>query len=382
MSALHFLAFLTLGILIFGVVELAIGKRKIFPLKNILPGGEFVEPTLSVVIPARNEEQKLKIALTSVLNQEYRNLEVIAVNDRSTDATGEILDKLAKTYPNLRVFHLSQLPSGWLGKNYALFFGAEQATGEFLLFSDADIVMNKTALKRAVFYLQNQNFDHLVVGPQIAKTNAITNAMLVIFVINFMLFLKPWKAKNPGSKRFVGGGAFSLMRRQVYQQIGSMQAIPMCVADDLKLGQLIKKHGFRQDFLGGADMIFLEWYSGAREMIDGLTKNSFAVLDFSVIKISGAIMYYLMLNLWPLLALFLTSGSLLFLNGFIVVLNTLLQIAAARYMQLPLRSALASPLAVILHIYILLRSTVMTISQGGISWRGTFYPIEEIHKYR
>ena len=227
MSALHFLAFLTLGILIFGVVELAIGQRKIFPLKNILPGGEFVEPTLSVVIPARNEEQKLKIALTSVLNQEYRNLEVIAVNDRSTDATGEILDKLAKTYPNLRVFHLSQLPSGWLGKNYALFFGAEQATGEFLLFSDADIVMNKTALKRAVFYLQNQNFDHLVVGPQIAKTNAITNAMLVTFAINFMLFFKPWKAKNPGSKRFVGGGAFSLMKRQVYQQIGSMQAIPM-----------------------------------------------------------------------------------------------------------------------------------------------------------
>ncbi|MFI5304126.1 MAG: glycosyltransferase, partial [Nitrospiria bacterium] len=123
-----------------GGTEAFFGVRTLKFLKEIssLEGEKF--PLISIVIAARNEFKKIEPALLSVLKQDYPNFEVIVIDDRSTDGTSALLDRIVKEYGHLQVLHVSQLPEGWLGKNYSLYFGAQMASGEFLLFMDADVI--------------------------------------------------------------------------------------------------------------------------------------------------------------------------------------------------------------------------------------------------
>ncbi|MCI5159154.1 MAG: glycosyltransferase family 2 protein, partial [Candidatus Electrothrix sp. AUS1_2] len=129
--------------------------EKIPPLEGDKP------PSVSVIIPACNEEQELETALTSVLSLDYPNLEIIVLDDRSTDATPQILDRMASQHPRLRVIHITELPAGWLGKNHALHLGAARATGEYLLFTDADVHYTPDTLRRAVARMETRTLDHL-----------------------------------------------------------------------------------------------------------------------------------------------------------------------------------------------------------------------------
>ena len=370
------LALLTLVIFLISILELFNGIRKINFLKDVSLEGKIKEDKVSVVIPALNEEKKIEFALNSILQQDYENLEVIVINDRSTDGTKAILDRIPATDDKLMVHHLTEVPEGWLGKNHALFYGAKKAAGAYLLFADADVIMDKTAIRRAVIYLQENSLDHIVVGPEPILNQTILKMVMLSFSVSFMLFIKPWKARDPKNKRSIGGGAFSFMRREVYETIGTMQAIPLAVADDLKLGQLIKKHGFKQEFLAGEEMVKIEWYSTLREMIQGLTKNVFAVFDFSFLKITLLAVMTILMFIWPLLALFLTSGLTQMLNGLIVIAILVLYQLQARFTKTPIRFAFGFPIAVMLNQFMIWRSAFLTVINKGIDWRGTHYPID------
>lgn len=145
-------------------------------------------PRVSVIVPARNEDAKLHDALSTLLAQTYPNLEIIAINDRSTDRTGEILDALAQKYPQLRVIHVEKLPDGWLGKNYANQLGFEHATGEYLLFTDADIFFHPETLARTVGYAMQTGVKHLVAYPKMLTSSAMEEAFIALFG-----FLFTWK---------------------------------------------------------------------------------------------------------------------------------------------------------------------------------------------
>jgi glycosyltransferase involved in cell wall biosynthesis len=380
MAPLSYLALFTLLVFVIAIIELARGGRKIKSLRNVSPHGLAAEPKVSVIIPARNEEKHIAAALASLLAQDYGNFEVIVVNDRSGDGTQEILDELAKAHRKLRVLHLTALPEGWLGKNHALHIGAQQADGNFLLFADADIIMDSTTITKAINYMTETGLDHLVLGPEIKMSGVLLNMMLLAFAVNFMLAFKPWQAQNPKSKKFIGGGAFSLIRANAYRASGTLQAIPMCVDDDLKLGKLIKKHGFRQEFMGGEKMIALEWYGSVKEMIHGLTKNSFAVLDYNVPKVAALSTGMIALYLWPVLALFLTTGVAQWLNALAVLVMLLIYGGMARPLQLSPWLALGFPVAIAMHFYIIWRSTLVTIANGGINWRDTHYSLRELKR--
>ena len=167
------LAWFTLIGYLLTTLEFIIGNRTICKISEVkLPADANNDPAdnypkVSVIIPARNEERNIEEALTSVLHLDYPHYELIVLNDRSEDATGSILERMSLQFPQLQVVHIQELPSGWLGKNYALFRGAQAASGELLLFTDADIVMAPLTLKRAVAYLQGQALDHLAIWPEI-----------------------------------------------------------------------------------------------------------------------------------------------------------------------------------------------------------------------
>lgn len=378
--ALLILAILTTLALGAALVDFAIGHRRVRPLAQVTPSRN--SPLVSVVAAARNEARGIEAALRSVLRLDYPALEVIVVDDRSTDETGAILDRLARLHPRLKVKHVSALPEGWLGKNHALHVGAEAASGELLLFTDADVVFEPTALRRAVGFMERENLDHLTAAPDVRVTGLALNAFVTAFGVFFMLYARPWKARDPNSRHHIGVGAFNLIRSAIYRAVGTHRAIAMRPDDDIKLGKLVKKRGFRQDVVDGKGFIIVEWYSSLSEMIDGLMKNAFAGVDYSLVTLAVSTVALLLMNLWPFVALLTTHGVTRALNGVSVMLIVLLFWTSTGYAGRRLGYVLAFPAAVLLFVYIMWRSALVAVVRGTVTWRGTAYPLAEMRANR
>lgn len=380
---LTWLGGLTLAGYLFTTWEFILGNRSIPKLAQVpLPANGYDWPSVSVIVPARNEERHLEEALSSLLNLDYPSYELVVLNDRSTDRTGEILTRMAQNHPQLRVTHITELPSGWLGKNHALAQGANASSGQLLLFTDADIVMAPDTLRRTVAYLQSQHLDHLAVLPEIQTPSLALSLFMNAFSIYFALYARPWQASNPNNSAFIGIGAFNLMRRSVYEHIGTHQAIALRPDDDMKLGKLVKKFGFRQSAGNGIGLVRLEWYGSLRELVQGLMKNAFAGLEYNLFFVLGGVMAQFLFGVWPVLALLITGGPAWWLNLLSVGLMQWLCWSNAKTFQLNRASGLVFPLSTLLMMYIVLRATVLNLWHNGIHWRGTHYSLAELRGNR
>ncbi|HVM60585.1 MAG TPA: glycosyltransferase family 2 protein [Verrucomicrobiae bacterium] len=377
-SVLFWLAIVTLFLVLATTIEFALGNRSIARLADVPPLSTPNVPKVSIIVAARNEARKIEHGLQSVLAQDHRNTEFIVVDDRSTDETGRILDRMAGADPRLHVVHITDLPGGWLGKTHALHIGAERATGELLLFTDADVVMERTVVGRAVSYLQDRQLDHLAVGPQMHMPGTLLSMFGGAFVLFFGLYAKPWKARDPKSPRHIGVGAFNLIRAEVYRAIGGHQAIAMRPDDDMKLGKLIKKHGFRQDISVGAGLMTVEWYGSLGELIRGLEKNTFAGVEYNLAIVVAASIAQLLVFLWPLAALLLTHGATWWLNLAIVALLAALYMDNAHTYGAKRWHCVGGPVTALLFQYIIWRATLKTLWNNGIDWRGTHYSLQEL----
>ena len=377
-TVLFWLAVVTLVLMTAIAIEFAWGNRRLCWLGDQPPLKMTNPPRVSVIIAARNEARKLEHALTSMLAQDYPNLEFIVVDDRSTDATGAILDKLVKREPRLQAVHVTELPTGWLGKCHALHEGARRVTGEWLLFTDADVVMEPTTLSRAVAYLQATGLDHLAVAPHLTMSGTLLNMFGGAFTIFFGLYAKPWKASDPKSKRHVGIGAFNLIRTAAYRRVGGHERIALRPDDDMKLGKLIKLAGYRQGLLLGEGFVAVEWYTSVRELVRGLEKNSFAGVEYSLPMVVGASVAQLVCFVWPVIAVAVTSGTIRWLNVAVVAALALCYIDNARFHGLKRWHVIGFPFTALLFQYIIWRATLLTLWKGGIDWRGTHYSLAEL----
>lgn len=346
-------------------------------------------PRVSIIVPARNEEAEIENALRSLLALDYDNYEVIAVNDRSTDRTGEIMERLSKDrefsdqqgreHP-LRVIHHTELPSGWLGKTHAMWTAANQANGEWLLFTDADVLFKPDSLRRALAYAESEPADHVVLFPQMIMKRAGEYMMIAFFQTMFMFGHRPWKVADPSTDDHMGVGAFNLVRRQVYDSVGTYKALRMEVLDDMKLGKVVKKAGFAQRNVFGGDLISIRWAHGAFGVVNNLTKNFFAVLSFQWWRtlLSGFGLAFL--NFGPFLGIWLAHGWTRL--PFAVALGSmfLIYIGMSWRSSVPPYYFFLHPVSTAMFIYTLLRSMFLTLWNDGIVWRGTKYPLEELRK--
>ena len=176
-------------------------------------------PSVSIVVSALNEAHTIEPALQSLLALDYPWLEVVAINDRSSDATGAILDRLQQTDARLKVLHIEALPAGWLGKNHALQRGAEIATGEYVLFTDADVHFEARALRQAVGYCVRHGLDHLVVLAEFTVRSNLLAALLSSVYWFFFIKHPPWRVRQ-SPRVHIGMGAFNLVRTAPYRQAG------------------------------------------------------------------------------------------------------------------------------------------------------------------
>ncbi|MDQ6831201.1 MAG: glycosyltransferase family 2 protein [Gemmatimonadota bacterium] len=371
------LAVVTLLWAIASFADLVIGSRSI-PLLAKQPVLDGAGPRVSIVIAARDEARQIEAALRSVLSQNYDDYEVILVDDRSTDDTGAILDRMAANDPRLRVLHVTELPAGWLGKNHALMRGAEAARSEFLLFSDADVVLHPTALSRAVRYMIDHRVDHIAVGPHVESPSALLALGVNYFALMFMLYLRPWRAHVPGTRWHAGIGAFNLVRATSYVAAGTLRRIALRPDDDLKLGKILKMSGASQHVLSGRDMVSVEWYRTLGEFVRGLRKNSFAGLDYSLLLAAGGIIVQIGFNVWPFMAILATTGPVRTLNIAIVLVLVAMSASCAYAMRSRPWLAILHPIAALIFAYTVTAAILRTLITGGIEWRDTRYSLDEL----
>ncbi len=376
-----FLALLTLLWIVPASFKVLSGKASVKLLKDIPLAEGGTLPKVTAVIPARNESKKIEEGLRSVLSQVYWNLEVIVVDDRSTDDTGMILDRLAKSHTRLKVVHIKELPDGWLGKTHALDVGAAEAAGEYLLFADADVVMDPTVVSRAVEYAAKNRIDFLTAAPELRMPGTALKAFGGAFTLFFSFYAEPWEAKNPKSRKYIGVGAFSLVRVNAYRSAGAHKAIRMRPDDDMRLAQLMKSRGFRSEFVYGTGLLRIEWYSSVGEMIHGLMKNAFAALDYNLSAVAGTTLLMLAMNVWPFIAVWFASRAVFWMNAAVIFIIALLYWDDARRHDTNPLYGLGFPAAVVLMVYIMWRAALLTISRKGIEWRGTFYPLTELRAH-
>jgi glycosyltransferase involved in cell wall biosynthesis len=386
MHYVHWIAGTILALAWFSrIVDAAIGMPSVAnvtrPEWNRNPVTPAGNPRVSIIVPARNEEKDIEQALTQLLDLDYDNYEVIAVDDRSTDRTGEIMEELRKKSPaKLKVIHHHELPPRWLGKPHAMWTAANTATGDWLLFTDADVLFKPDSLRRALAYAEAESADHVVLFPQMIMKKPGEYMMIAFFQTMFVFGHRPWKVADPKTKDHMGVGAFNLIRRSVYESIGTYQALRMEVLDDMKLGKVVKNAGFAQRNVFGEDLISIRWANGARGVVNNLTKNFFAVLSFKWPLTLISAFGLAFLNLGPFLGLWFAHGWARLPYG--IALASMFSIYAGMSWRsgVPAYYFLLHPVSTLLFVYTLLRSMFLTLWNDGIIWRGTKYPLEELRK--
>lgn len=360
-------------------VVLAAGIRKIGLLDHIPPAA-IDGPSVSIIVPACNEEQHIEKGLLTLLEQDYQYLEIIAVDDRSTDNTASVLQALKMRHPRLRVLHVKELPHGWMGKSHALSKGAAAATGEYLVFTDADVLMEKTVISRAVQHVTRNRLDHLTLIFKNISGGWLLNSLVLDAGLGLMYLFRPWAAKKRESRAFVGIGAFNMLKKQVYERIGGHSSFRMHPIDDMMLGKTLKNKKFRQDCLLAYDFLTVPWYDSVGAMIDGLQKNLFAVVHYRLWLIPLAIAGVVVGTILPAWGLVFGDATVRLVCMVTVSIRMLVFMKGLQLQNLPLYYAPGALVTPYVSCYIIVRSALVTVLQAGITWRGHHYPLNELKK--
>lgn len=340
-----------------------------------------VWPKVSIIVPARDEEAKIEAAMRSKLAIDYPELEVIAVDDRSQDSTGTILERLAGENPRLRVVHIESLPDGWLGKSHAMHVAVEVSSGSYLLFTDADVFFAPGVLRKAVKMCESNRLDHLALMPRMASTGFFEQALELYFALMLCIGAQPWLVRSRLRMSYVGIGAFNMVRRSAYDACGGHAAIRLDVLDDVKLGKLIKHSGLKQDVLDSNAGIQVRWQDSFWGVVRGLEKNAFAVVDYSVGKLTvvtvlmalASLFPYIAIALWPDARCLGYVGALLFIHGSAAY--------AARRLGFRMSVSAGLPVAIVMMIFTFWRSAYFTLRRQGVRWRDTFYPLSVLREH-
>jgi hypothetical protein len=341
-------------------------------------------PTLSQIVPACNEAATLEAAVGSRLREGYPDTEIMLVEDRSTDATPAIADQLAAADPRVQVLHLVDLPAGWLGKVHALHQGTQRATGEWLLFSDADVHFSPGAIRRAVAYALAHNLDHLTLVPDLWPATFCLDACLSSFLRVFGVVTRSWAVNDPLSRASLGVGAFNLVRRAAFERTPGFEWLRLEVVDDMAFGQMLKRSGARTALVNGCGLVGLWFYRSLAEAARGTEKGApAAARNYGPARAALAAVVLAVLEVAPLACVLAWGRPWVQWSGALSVAAALVaQLALARRNRRPLLSAACIPLAAVLNLVLVLRAAWLCWRRGGLVWRGTLYPLDVLRAGR
>jgi hypothetical protein len=354
--------------------------RGVKVLERLDPPPPLRWPKLTLVIAARNEAAEMERALETRLREDYPELELVVVDDRSTDETGAIVDRTAARDRRVVPVHVTELPRGWLGKLHAMHQGVQRSTGEWILFTDADVHFQPGTLRRAVAYAESRGLDHVGALPSVWKSWPLMDAVIAFCLRQIFTSFRAWKVEDPGSAAAGGCGAFNLVRRRAYDRTPGFEWLRMEVGDDVALGQMMKAYGGKSTFLNGRRLIHLRFYESLRSMRTNVEKGA----GIGVMKPPMMVVVSLVLGgleLLPFIAAALPQqppwARALALGTCAVALGV--SVGMNRWLAQPGWPALLLPAGTVITCWMMVRAAVLAMVRGGIRWRGTFYPLQELH---
>lgn len=349
------------------------------PLGALLAGDA---PPVSILVPARNEEHRvLDRCIRSFLSQDYRRFEVVAVNDRSTDATGAILRAIARADGKLRVVEGVEPPAGWLGKPHALQEALDASSGEWVLATDADMIFEKAAVRTAVAHALNGNYDAVTLIPRVLCLTFWERVFMPAFGWFMLMVLPVHRVNDPRRPESLGVGGFFLIRRAALKRVGEYGAVRAEVAEDLRMGEILKGAGARLRLEYGPDLASTRMQTNFREIWEGFTKNLFAGAKFNLLQtLAGGIAVTLFAVAPSLVALASLIAMLAGAQGqwmrlfvptlFVWLIQVAIFLFINKQSDVPAPYAFTVPLGYALFVAILFNSAVRIATGRGVTWKG------------
>jgi chlorobactene glucosyltransferase len=347
------------------------------------------DPLVSIIVPARDEEENIRRCVTSLLDQDYGNYEVIAVDDGSTDATGTILDDLAFTHPHgdrLWTLRLRDLPKGWAGKPHAIHRGVQEASGDWFLFTDADTWHAPNALRSVMKQAMQEKIDLLTLGTEQELPNFWDRVLMPMAYLGISMQYPPYLVNDPASPVAIANGQFILIRRSTYEQVGGYARPELrgALVDDRDLARVVKGSGFTLRFLDGRDLVHVHMYRSFRDTWRGWRKNAYlgsrGGLPFVLLELLGLPCIAILPFLVPFLAWSSRrkSGGLTVFEALLVTFLEVGSVALYRDMlnkelAIPWYYTLTHPLAGAVFEGILVQSAMRILTHKGVDWRGRNY---------
>ena len=330
-------------------------------------------PSLSIVVPARNEAAVIEQSLATVLKGAPPGADVVLVDDRSGDGTGELAHRMAREYSRLKVLTVDRLPRGWLGKNHALQKGADESEGEWILFTDADVHFEPGCLARALDYARRNEVDHLIVAPLMRTRGFWEKVFVSFFIVVLLTRLRVWRVNQRGEMGFFGIGAFNMVRRQAYEKAGQHAALKDEVIDDLILGRNLRMTGSRQRLIGGKGCLWVRWNVGLWGLIKGVEKNAYAGFGYNPLRvISGCLALTAATVVPAVLPLMGGTKAVVFGLGVYGAFAVCYRLAG-KHSDIPWLYFVTFGPGAFLQVLAIVRSAVLYHLRGGVKWRGTVY---------
>lgn len=340
-------------------------------------------PTLSVIIAARNEASTLPAALETLIEQTYPGLEIILVNDRSTDNTAEVIDAFAQRDARIRCIHIKDLPPDWIGKVHALHVASQQARGDWMLFTDADVHHSARLWSSAIEYVERGELDHLAILPQVTSRGLLLNATMKTFAMLFLTTAKVEKIRDPDSPAAIGIGAFNLVRSKTFRQTAGFEWLRMEVADDYGLGVMLKSIKAKADIVTAYNDLKIKWYASLQEMARGLDKNIMAPgTQYKTIKLIVNPLVMLGVSIAPFVGVLFWPSPVAWLALLTLLVVSVAAMSIAKISNDNTIYWLLSPLGLLVISYIFTRACLLCLARDGIIWRGTHYSRKKLQQYQ
>jgi len=341
-------------------------------------------PLVTIVVPAKDEAASVEESVRSIMASDYGKLEIVLVNDRSEDDTPRIMERLAREDTRIKVISIDELPGGWTGKTHAMFKAGQEASGDILLFTDADAFLDPKAVSQVVQFFKAQELDMFSLLPGFVKKGFNENAVYPHMALGISYFYPLTDVNDPAKEAALASGCFIMIARQAYEKLGTWERFRNEVTEDVALSKAAKANGLKLMVMRGLALVRTKPFESVWDVCRFWKRTYYGGLDKNVSMIGRLVMNYAVLSV--MILLFAVSGILLLIGraelpAVALFAISLLAMAAVvipfsifiNHEQGDWVYGLASPVGVFVSLFVSLSTLITVLTKEGIRWRGSTY---------
>jgi len=341
------------------------------------------KPKVSIILPARNEEKFIEKCLDSLIKQDYDNYEIITINDSSKDSTGDIIKKYSEKFPKVVFVDAKPKPDGWIGKNWACIEGYKKASGDLLLFTDADTVHTSSVISLAVSHLLSLELDVLTVIPRMLCLDKITKITLPMISTFLHTRFSALRVNDTSKGTGYFFGSFFIIKKSTYDSVGTHESVKGELVEDGALGRKVKESGFKMRMVRGEHLVDAVWARDIHTLWNALKRLmiSFYLQNAKMAVASFFGVLFLLFMAFPILGysiiFFNSTDSFLMLFVISCIASILVYIGgildATKGLDLKIKYSLFAPVGSFIVVSGFLAGLIQSKSKTAISWRGRTY---------